>query len=131
MIYLSKPQGTHAVFPTQQGRNPDYHGAFDIIRLRPGADYVEGYPNGDFIGNRQTLDEAREWADACEPSVSHHGARMVPFRLTAKRTGMDSIEADGWNEDGTGEGPTIALSNASALGLVAEVASALNSEAPR
>jgi hypothetical protein len=64
MLYLSKPRGTHAVFPTQQDRN-DYKGAFDVIRLDPGSDY----PNGSFIGNRETLDEAREWADTCDDAA--------------------------------------------------------------
>lgn len=55
--------------------------------------------------------------------------RIVPHHFSATREGSDSIRLDGWNEDGTGEGPTIALTNASALDLLARVAVALQKAA--
>lgn len=53
--------------------------------------------------------------------------RIYPHHFSATREGADSIRLDGWNEDGTGEGPTIALTTASALDLLASLAVALNS----
>jgi hypothetical protein len=52
--------------------------------------------------------------------------RMAPHHFSATREGSDSIRLDGWNEDGTGEGPPIALTQASALDLLAKLATALN-----
>jgi hypothetical protein len=52
---------------------------------------------------------------------------MVPHHFSVTREGPDSIRVDGWNEDGTGEGPAIGLTDASALDLLASLAVALNS----
>lgn len=61
MIYLSKPNGTHGVFHSQRS-----YGAFDIVKLRPGTTYVEVYPPGDFVGERDFILEAKGWADVCD-----------------------------------------------------------------
>jgi hypothetical protein len=52
--------------------------------------------------------------------------RMYPHHFSATREGNDSIRVDGWNEDGSGEGPAISLTFASALDLLAAIAVALN-----
>jgi hypothetical protein len=53
--------------------------------------------------------------------------RIVPHHFSVTREGSDSLRVDGWNEDGSGEGPAIALTHASALDLLARLAAALNS----
>lgn len=126
MIFYLSPNGTHAVFTSQKTPEEGYHGGYDVVQIEPGEFPGGQYPDGAFVGNRKTVEEAIEWANRCD-----RAPRMVPFRFSAKRTGFDTIEMHGWNEDGSGEGPTVALTNSSALGLVAEVATALNSEAPR
>lgn len=67
MIYRSRPNGTHGVFPSQKQGQDGYIGAFDIVKLTPEtARDDEGYPEGSFIGNRVSLAAARAWADTCD-----------------------------------------------------------------
>jgi len=51
--------------------------------------------------------------------------RVVPHHFSAKREGMDSVLLSAWNEDGS-HVEDIALTNSSALDLIAVVAQALN-----
>lgn len=64
-------------------------------------------------------DAARRAAEAAEE-------RLVPHHFSAHREGPDSIRLEAWNEDGSHVG-TIALATATALDMLAIVASALNS----
>lgn len=64
MLYLSKPNGTHAVFTGRRGQ-----GTLDIVKLRPGTNYIKGYPNGDFVGERDWWKEACDWADRCDEAT--------------------------------------------------------------
>jgi hypothetical protein len=59
--YLSKPEGTHGVFPGTRSQ-----GGYDIVKLKPGTTYLHGYPKGDFVGERDSFSIACDWADACD-----------------------------------------------------------------
>jgi hypothetical protein len=54
--------------------------------------------------------------------------RVFPHHFSVTREGNDSLRVDGWNEDGTGEGPAIGLTFASALDLLAAIAVAPNGD---
>jgi hypothetical protein len=64
MLYLSKPNGTHAVFIGTRSQ-----GAYDIFALRPGSEYRGQPPAGDFVGERDHFTEAKAWADSCDRSI--------------------------------------------------------------
>lgn len=69
MLYLSKPNGTHAVFTSDRSQ-----GAYDIVKLTPGQSYIgPRYPSGDFVGTRDFYTEACDWADQCDKVTARHG----------------------------------------------------------
>lgn len=61
MIYLSKPNGTHAIFHSRRSQ-----GAYAIHKLEPGSEYISGPREGSFVGERDFLKDAKEWADTCD-----------------------------------------------------------------
>lgn len=65
MLYLSKPRGTHGVFYSRRSQ-----GALDIVRLVPGTSYTSGYPDCNFVGERDSLAQASEWADTCDEAYN-------------------------------------------------------------
>jgi hypothetical protein len=87
MLYLSRPNGTHAVFPSERRGAEGYIGAFDVVMLVPGAGYSDGYPDGTFIGNRKSLDEAQDWADTCD-LVNAPRPRAPAWRRVLRRLGV-------------------------------------------
>src|ERR1700754_1342787 len=65
MLYYIAKNGTHGVDDTQRSPAVGYNGAFDVIKLTPGARYDHDSPSENFIGNRGDLPAAIEWADRC------------------------------------------------------------------
>lgn len=69
MIYLSKPHGTHAVF-----RSTTSQGAYEIHLLEPGHGYTGGPDRDTFVGERDYLNDAQEWANLCD---RQHGGSIL------------------------------------------------------
>lgn len=64
MLYLSKPNGTHAIFPSRMSQ-----GAYTIHKLEPGREYMMGPSWESIVGERDFLPAAKKFADEIDETT--------------------------------------------------------------
>lgn len=75
-------------------------------------------------GSEQTALDFQICVAMIEQLIEESTERLVPHHFSCSREGQDSLRLEAWNEDGS-HVRTIALSDASALDLIAAVANGM------